>query len=281
MTPRNARRSDLLLALLLISFAAGCSSSALRLYARPNGPPPVLRGNTVAVLPSISFGSDPVNALIFDRANARVLRGELGAVRFVSVEDVLAAMSRVPGARDGFDRWSRGAEQRLFFVGEGSEIVLHDGKRSLPGGVALRQKVTFRSGGGASANLLPARIDPGWLGSIAADYVLASMSYTKYRRESGIHALFGIVPFAGYSYGGPADVRSHYALYDRRSGQRVWEAYFGVTTRRTRPSKWPDYPLDPRTGPAIVAAWTLARDVDAALVRLLAEDPRQNAPALR
>lgn len=278
MRYRLCKRFTLVLLMLLLG---ACSSSTLQLYARPNGLPPSLSGSTVAVLPSITFGADPVNALIFDRANARVFSESLGQVRFVGPDSVRAAMEDVPGAASGFERWSRSAERRLFFPGEGTERVLHDGKRTLPGGVTLNQKVHFRSGGGAIANLMPARIDPSWLGDLRADYLLASMSYTKYRRESGVYALFGIIPFAGYSYGGPADVRSHYAVYDRRSGQRLWEAYFGVATRRTAPAKWPDYPLDPRTGPAIIAAWTLANDAQDALVRLLAEDPRGNAPALR
>jgi hypothetical protein len=105
------------------------------------------------------------------------------------------------------------------------------------------------------------------------------MSYTKYRKETGVYALFGIIPFAGYSYGGPADVRAHYAVYDRRSGARLWEAFFGVATRKTSPGKWPEYPLDPRTGPALVAAWTLVQDIEDAFVRLLAHDPRRSEAA--
>lgn len=278
---RSDRPAAVLVSLLLGLLGTACSSSTLQLYARPNGSPPGLSDTTVAVLPAISFGGDPVNALIFDRANARVFSSGLGRVRFVPPDAVAQAMRRVPESTSAFERWSRAAEQRRFFRSEGDARVLHDGKQTLPGGVTLDQKVHFRSGGGAVANLLPARIDPRWFGDLRADYLLASMTYTKYRRESGIYALFGILPFAGYSYGGPADIRAHYAIYDRRSGARLWEAYFGVETRKTRPAKWPNYPLDPRTGPAIIAAWTLANDAQGALVRLVAEDPRRNAPPLR
>jgi len=100
------------------------------------------------------------------------------------------------------------------------------------------------------------------------------MTYTKYREESGIYALFGIIPFGGYSYGGPADVRAHYAVYDRLTGERIWEAYFGVETGKTSPAKWREYPLDPRSGTALVAAWTLTRGIEDALMRLLESDPR-------
>lgn len=148
------------LVVVVVLALAGCSSSTLKLYARPNSFVPSLSGKTVAVVPPITFGGDVVNAVIFDRATRRV------------------------------------------------------------------------------------------------------------------YALFGIIPFGGYSYGGPADVRAHYAIYDRNSGQRVWEAYFGVETRDTSPSKWPDYPLDPRTGPILGAAWSLAQDFQAAALRLLADDPR-------
>jgi hypothetical protein len=257
----------------------GCSSSTLQLYARPNGLAPSLAGSSVAVLPSISFGGDPVNAVIFDRANARVFRDKLRDVRFVGPERVRSFVAQVPGATQALEEWSRSAEHRRFFPAEGSNFVLHDGKKPLPSGVELKQKVHFRSGGGASANLLPARIDPSWLGGLEADYLLASMTYTKYRQESGIYALFGIIPFAGYSYGGPANVRAHYAIYDRNTGQRLWEAYVGVETGKTSPGKWSKYPLDPRTGPALAAAWILASDIQNSLLRLLSEDPRRSDTA--
>jgi hypothetical protein len=266
---------------LLVVGLFGCSSSTLNLYARPNGMAPSLSGKTVALLPPITFGGDPVNAVIFDRANATVFQNRLGSVRFVGAMRVQDYISRVPGASDGLERWSRSAERRRFFPAEGDAGLLHDGKTTLPSGVELKQKVQFRSGGGATQNLLPGRIDPAWFGGLEADYLLASMSYTKYREESGVYALFGILPFGGYSYGGPADVRAHYAVYDRRTGERLWEAYFGVETRKTSPRKWPKYPLDPRTGTALVAAWTLTRDIENALVRLLAEDPRSGSAAPR
>jgi hypothetical protein len=237
---------------------------------------PSLAGSTVAVLPSITFGGDPVNGVIFDRANARVFRDHLGTVHFVGPDRVRSFVSQVPGATQALEQWSRNAQRRRFFPGEGSVLVLHDGKKPLPGGIELKQKIHFRSGGGATANLLPDRIDPNWLGGLEADYLLASMSYTKYRQETGIYALFGIIPFAGYSYGGPADVRAHYAVYDRSTGRRLWEAYFGVETRKTSPGKWSEYPLDPRTGPVLVAAWTLANELEDALLRLLSEDPRRS-----
>jgi hypothetical protein len=261
---------------LLTIGALGCSSSTLQLYARPNGLAPSLAGSTVAILPSISFGGDPVNAVIFDRANARVFRNKLGDVRFVGPHRVRSFIAQVPGATESLEEWSRSAKHRRFFPAEGSDLVLHDGKRPLPGGIELKQKVHFRSGGGAGANLLPGRIDPSWLGGLEADYLLASMTYTKYRHESGIRALFGIIPFAGYSYGGPANVRAHYAVYDRKTGQRLWEAYLGVETGKTSPGKWPKYPLDPRTGPALAAAWILANDSQDSLLRLLSEDPRSS-----
>jgi len=263
--------------LAIVSF--GCSSSTLQLYARPNGLAPSLAGSTVAVLPSITFGGDPVNAVIFDRANARVFRDTLGTVRFVEPERVRSFVARVPGATQALEEWSRSAQHRRFFPAEGSDLVLHDSKKPLPGDVELKQKVHFRSGGGATAGLLPDQIDPNWLGDLDADYLLASMSYTKYRQESGIYALFGVIPFAGYSYGGPADVRSHYAVYDRRTGQRLWEAYIGVATSKTSPGKWSKYPLDPRTGPALAVAWILSNDFQDALLRLLAQDPRFSEPA--
>lgn len=259
---------------ILTMGSAGCSSSTLQLYARPNGLAPSLAGRSVAVLPSISFGGDPVNAVIFDRANARVFRDKLGDVRFVGPDRVRSFVAEVPGATQALEGWSRNAEHRRFFPGEGSDLVIHDGKRTLPGGIELKQKVHFRSGGGASANLLPERIDPSWFGSLDADFLLASMTYTKYRQESGIYALFGIIPFGGYSYGGPANVRAHYAVYDRKTGQRLWEAYVGVETGKTSPGKWPKYPLDPRTGPALAAAWILSSDIQHSLLRLLSEDPR-------
>ena len=279
--PAGTRRSSFWrLGLVVLTIGAcGCSSSTLKLYSRPNGLAPPLSGRTVAVLPPVTFGGDPVNAVIFDRASARVFRNDLGSVRFVGSDRVRDAVSEVPGAKEALREWSRGAKRRRFFAGEGNAQVLHDGKKSLPGGVELNQKIHFRSGGGATANLMPARIDPAWFGRLESDYLLASMSYTKYREESGIYALFGIIPFAGYSYGGPGDVRAHYALYDRRSGERVWEAYFGVETGKTSPVKWPDYPVDPRTGPVLVAAWTFAQDIQDALLRLLAEDPRRGVTA--
>jgi hypothetical protein len=264
---------------LLAIGSFGCSSSTLRLYARPNGLAPSLTGSTVAVLPSITFGGDPVNAVIFDRANERVFRDKLGTVRFIGPDRVRSFVSQVPGATQALEEWSLSAERRRFFPGEGGEFVLHDGKKALPGGIELKQKVHFRSGGGATANLLPDQIDPEWLGDLEVDYLLASMSYTKYRNESGIYALFGIIPFAGYSYGGPADVRAHYAVYDRRTGQRLWEAYIGVETGKTSPGKWSKYPLDPRTGPALAVARILANDIQEALLRLLAQDPRFSDPA--
>ena len=264
---------------LLTIGSFGCTSSTLQLYARPNGLAPSLAGSSVAVLPSISFGGDPVNAVIFDRANERVFRDKLGDVRFVGPERVRSFVAQVPGATQALEEWSRNAEHRRFFPAEGSDLVLHDGKRTLPGGIELKQKVHFRSGGGASANLLPSRIDPSWLGGLEADYLLASMTYTKYRQESGIYALFGIIPFAGYSYGGPANVRAHYAVYDRKTGQRLWEAYVGVETGKTSPGKWSKYPLDPRTGPALAAAWILASDIQDSLLRLLSEDPRRSDTA--
>jgi len=276
---RTAPKPGALLCLGIVLLAIGsfgCSSSTLQLYVRPNSLAPSLSGSTVAVLPPITFGGDPVNAVIFDRANARVFRDKLGTVHFVGSDQVRSFVSEVPGATQALERWSRSAEHRRFFPGEGGALVLHDGKKPLPGGVELKQKVHFRSGGGATANLMPDRLDPSWLGGLDADFLLASMSYTKYRQENGIYALFGIIPFAGYSYGGPADVRAHYAVYDRNTGQRIWEAYVGVETRKTSPGKWPKYPLDPRTGPVLVASWLLANDIEDALLRLLAEDPRSN-----
>jgi hypothetical protein len=268
------------LGLLILAIGSfGCSSSTLQLYARPNGLAPSLSGSTVAVLPSITFGGDPVNAVIFDRANERVFRDELGTVRFVEPDRVRSFVSQVPGATRALEEWSRSAKHRRFFPAEGSDLVLHDGKKPLPGGVELKQKVHFRSGGGATAGLLPDQIDPNWLGDLEADYLLASMSYTKYRQESGIYALFGIIPFAGYSYGGPANVRAHYAIYDRSTGRRLWEAYVGVETGKTSPGKWSKYPLDPRTGPALAVAWILSSDIHDALLRLLAQDPRLSDPA--
>ena len=286
LSSRFSRRAGPMTSILLCLGVAilamgsfGCSSSTLQLYARPNGLAPSLAGSSVAVLPSISFGGDPVNAVIFDRANARVFRDKLRDVRFVGPERVRSFVAQVPGATQALEEWSRGAEHRRFFPAEGSNFVLHDGKKPLPSGVELKQKVHFRSGGGASANLLPARIDPSWLGGLEADYLLASMTYTKYRQESGIYALFGIIPFAGYSYGGPANVRAHYAIYDRNTGQRLWEAYVGVETGKTSPGKWSKYPLDPRTGPALAAAWILASDIQNSLLRLLSEDPRRSDTA--
>ena len=267
------------LALVVIALG-GCSSSTLQLYVRPNGAPPALTGRTVAVLPPIIFGGDPVNAVVFDRAQARVFQDELGAVRFVGSESVRVQVASVPGATEALRAWSTAAEQRRFFPAEGDARVLHDGKRPLAGGVELDQEVRFRTGGGASGNLLPSRIEPAWFGALEADYLLASMSYTKYRQESGIYALFGILPFAGYSYGGPADVRAHYAVYDRRSGIRLWEAFFGVVTRETSPGKWPEYPLDPRTGTVLGAAWTLAQEIEEAFLRLLSDDPRRSDSVL-
>jgi hypothetical protein len=256
---------------------SGCSSSTLQLYSRPNGVAPSLSGMTVAIVPSIAFGGDPVNAVIFDRATTTVFQNDLGSVHFIEPDRVRGYVSRVPGATAAFSQWSRNAELRRFFPAEGEARVLHDGKKPLAKGVALKQKVHFQSGGGATANLLPDRIDPRWFGTLQADYLLVSMTYTKYRQESGVYALFGFLPFAGYSYGGPADVRAHYAVYDRGSGQRLWEAYFGVATGKTSPAKWSDYPIDPRAGTVLVAAWTLTRDIQEALQRLMSQDPRRSS----
>jgi hypothetical protein len=265
-----------LLALAVVSSA--CSSSTLKLYSRPNGLAPALGGKRVAVLPSIAFGGDPVNAAIFSRANERIFRGSLGGVRFIDPEQTQRSIESVPGATRALDAWAKRAQGRRFFPIEGGVVVLHDGKQALGGGIELKQKVHFQSGGGAVAGLMPDRLEPSWLGDLQADFVLASMTYTKYRRESGVYALFGIIPFAGYSYGGPADVRAHYALYDRRSGRRLWEAYLGVATRKTAPRKWANYPLDPRVGTAIAAAWTLSGEARETLIRLLREDPRLSDP---
>jgi hypothetical protein len=276
---RESRRSAAFL-FLIVAFVVlglcGCSSSTLQLYSRPNGVTPSFSGRTVAVLPSVIFGGDPVNAVIFDRANASVFHDDLGTARFIASDRVRAFVSQVSGATEALERWSRSAEQRSYFPAEGQARALHNGKEPLPNGVELKQKVYFRSGGGATPNLMPGRVDPAWFGDLDADYLLASMSYTKYRQESGVYALFGVIPFGGYSYGGPADVRAHYAVYDRRTGQRLWEAYFGVETRKTSPGKWSKYPLDPRSGTVLVAAWTLTHEIQEALIRLLSGDPRRS-----
>jgi hypothetical protein len=262
-------------ALILIAIAlGGCSSSTLNIYARPNDPAPTLSGKTVAVVPPITFGGDIVNSLIFDRTTSRVFRDDLGDAHFITPDGVRDFVREVPGAMQALERWSRSAQRRAYFPAEGDAWILHDKKKPLPGGVELDQGVEFQSGGGATPNLLPSRLDPAWFGNLEADYLLVGMSYTKYREESGIYALFGFLPVGGYSYGGPADVRAHFALYERRTGQRLWEAYYGVETRETSPGKWPRYPLDPRTGTVLGAAWTLCHDFQAAALRLLSNDPR-------
>ena len=266
---------------VLAVVSSACSSSTLKLYSRPNGAVPSLAGKTVAVLPAISLGGDPVNAAIFARSNARVFAGPLGATRFIEPARTREFITAVPGAVDALGVWSQRAQRRHFFPAEGTSVVLHDAKRPLKGGLELKQKVHFQAGGGATAGLMPDRIDPAWFGGLSADFILANMTYTKYRRESGIYALFGILPFGGYSYGGPADLRAHYALYDRRSGRRIWEAYLGVATSKTSPGNWASYPLDPRTGTALGAAWTLSGQIQEALARLLREDPRLSDPVAR
>lgn len=258
----------------------GCSSSTLKIYERPNGSPPSLAGRTVAVVPPITFGGDIVNALIFDRSTARVFRDDLGAVRFVAPDAVRDFVGDVPGATGALQRWSRAAQRRSYFPAEGDARLLLDKKEVLPDGASLGQDIEFQSGGGATANLLPEQIDPAWFGALEADYLLASLSYTKYREETGIYALFGILPFAGYSHGRPADVRAHYAIYDRRTGRRLWEAYFGVAIGKTSPASWPQYPVDPRSGTILGAAWTLSHDIQEAVMRLLSADPRRSDDAL-
>ena len=260
--------------LLLVVVSSACSSSTLKLYARPNGTVPSLAGKTVAVLPAMALGGDPVNSAIFARSNARIFAGSLGATRYIEPERTREFITAVPGAVEALGVWSQGAQRRRFFAAEGTSVVLHDAKQPLEGGLELKQEVHFQAGGGATPGLMPDGVDPAWFGGLTADFILASMTYTKYRRESGVYALFGILPFGGYSYGGPANVRAHYALYDRRTGRRVWEAYLGVATSKTSPRKWPSYPLDPRTGTALGAAWTLSGQIQEALVRLLREDPR-------
>jgi hypothetical protein len=264
--------------ILLVVVSSACSSSTLKLYSRPNDALPSLAGKTVAVMPAISFGGDPVNAAIFARSNARLFVGSLGATRFIEPDRTREFITAVPGAADALVVWSQAAQSRRFFPAEGASVVLHNAKEPLNGGLELKQKVDFQVGGGATRGLMPDRVDPTWFGGLAADFILANMTYTKYRRESGIYALFGILPFGGYSYGGPADVRAHYALYDRRTGRRVWEAYLGVATSKTSPKKWSSYPLDPRTGTALGAAWTLSGQIQEALARLLREDPRLSDP---
>ncbi len=277
--PCDLARGWLTAALVLLAIASsGCSSSTLKLYSRPNGALPSLAGKAVAVLPAISHGGDPVNAAIFSRSNARVFAGPLGATRYIEPERTREFITAVRGAVDALLVWSQQTQRRRFFPAEGASVVLHDAKQPLGGGLELEQEVHFQAGGGATAGLMPDRVDPAWFGGLAADFILANMTYTKYRRESGVYALLGILPFGGYSYGGPADVRAHYALYDRRTGRRVWEAYMGVATSKTSPGKWARYPLDPRTGTVLGAAWTLSGQIQEALARLLREDPRLSDP---
>jgi hypothetical protein len=125
-----------------------------------------------------------------------------------------------------------------------------------------------------SSPLAPVQLDSTLIGSLDADYVLTSVPFSDYLQTSNTAALFGILPYMGSGdmFFSP---RGLFALYDGKSGQKVWEGQIGTISTNLTPTP-PKGRISDISHVILGAAYLLTGDIETPLARILALSAVQN-----
>ncbi len=239
---RVVLRRLLVLGLSCALLPSACASPTAPLTARAPLRQPDLSDRSIAVLPAMAFPGEHGPAAGWDRAARAIWGAGLAGVLVVPGDRVRAVLDQDPRA---YARVRARLMRELPVDDQPTQEsrTLVDSDRI--GGVDMGSRVwvTLRSATG-SLGVGPPSLQTEWLSRFGADYVLFSASFRGYSQHTRIYALFGILPYLGFSRVYAQAPRGNVLLYDARSGQLVWSAFVGGERDadedpRLPPSSWP------------------------------------------
>jgi hypothetical protein len=287
----NARIFFVLLSLCgSILLLAGCVTQKIPLFANATSFAPPLVGKTVAILPPFTVGSEITTEMDAAQSMDAVFYGDIAGVRFIKGALKSDYLQKHP---DGFKTVYRSITIGLPTHFKQAEIADSVDQSAVSGSPAsgkgtlkilldsnmisgVERSATYHMTMNLStsvAPLAPGQLDSQFLGSFAADYVLVFVPFGHYIQIAHTFALYGVIPFMG-----SGDMRSSprglFALYDVKTGEKVWEGQIG--TLMTNIAVAPRKDWIPLMSHIIIgAAYLLTGDVETSLARILASSLRK------
>jgi hypothetical protein len=218
-------------------------------------------GRTVAVLPPLMVGSQAGAAAVATRAAEAILAGEIAGVRFSGVKETAAKLAKTPAGLETIrEQVARELPADVAPKGEAKKLLDTD----VVAGVKRERRVVLTLQEAPADRVLgPVSLDPGALTPLGCDYALVSVPFTDFAQWSHIMALYGLVPYAGFSGMGEFAPRGLFVLYDCATEQKVWESHIGSVLVGPRITP------DDRALPVVGAAYLLTGDAETPVARLL------------
>ena len=264
------RRAFVLVSILSAVAASGCVRTSVDLVAF-SPMPPALQARRVAVLPTQSQGVDASASIAIQDLSDRVLSTPLGGVRFLPASEAAFDFDAVDGILDQLRASTASLrEGRPPRVEGDARLLIGRGGSSIDGLHRRTPAIRLRQRGPSARRIFPASLEPSLFADVDADYVLASVAASRFRMDSDIYAAIGLLPFMIGESSSALPPLAAWALYDVRSGERVWEALLG-TSRRPNASIGDQIndPIDPRAHAVIGVAYLLAGEPQRALDRAI------------
>lgn len=269
---------------------SGCAATnTMPIFAHTPAAPPVLSGKTVAVLPPAAVGGEAKIAIDTEQMMNAVFAGDIAGVRFTNGNSHLPRLQQQPEAVNKLYRQmtsglpthfkqvkteepdnstaspsEKNAKMPDLFVKGTSKLLLESDTIA---GVKRdgSYHVTINLADSASP-LAPPQLDPVLLGSFGTDYVLMSAPFGYYEKTKHTAALFGILPVGGSGTMWRSS-RGLFALYESKSGKKVWEGQLGTDANNTLEMMRGQLPCASHI--VVGAAYLLTGDTETSLARIL------------
>jgi hypothetical protein len=236
----------------------GCASQKMNLYTRTTNTTPVLAGKTVAVFPPLTVGGGESRITMdADPTINTVFTGDIAGIHFKTPQSLKKSLQEKPVA---FLELSHKITQGLpaHIQVEGEEKTVFDSK-TVAGKKRDKSYVLKLKAAATTAELTPKQLDFSMINAIDSDYVLISVPFNILVKNTRFLTL-GLIPIAGYGTMS-CSPQGVFALYELKTGQKVWEGQIGTYTSGDSPAPVSDIILG--------AAYLITGDIEVPLDRTL------------
>lgn len=274
---------------ILLAIYGCATTNTMPIFAHTPAAPPALSGKTVAVLPPAAVGSEAKIAIETEQIMDAVFAGDIAGVHFTNGNSHLPLLQQQPEAvtklyrqmtsglpthfkqvkTDEQDNSAESSSEKnakkpdLFVKGTSKLLLDSDTVAGVKRDGSYHVTINLAD---SASSLAPVQLDPVLLGSFGTDYVLISVPFGYYEKTKHTVALFGILPVGG-SGAMWRSSRGLFALYESKSGQKVWESQLGTETNSNMEMIRGQLPGVSHI--VVGAAYLLTGDTETSLARIL------------
>lgn len=264
----RSTRTFVLIAAVAVVFATGCAHR-IHVYTASDNGTAVLVGKSVAVLPPQSVGAGQGTAIVGSRVMEKIFESEIAGVRFLPPRETITALA-ANAVRHAELRQHLMAALPVRIASRGEINWIFDGRTVGETRLPRKVLVSIRRSREPAVALAPELVPSDTFSGIEADYVLVSMTFSAYRQVSQITTLLGVLPFFWSQDLGAERPRSLFALYETKSGKRVWESVVAIRGDSFHHDKPYAYEvIDSRAMPFVAVAYLLTGDLESPLARAI------------